>query len=72
MRDPVDAATANRFPAPEAAKKGDAGQLVQRAPGPEAPDTRTRAGAQRGMIIILVGGGAFWLAVAGLAIWLLR
>jgi hypothetical protein len=38
--------------------------LVQRAPGPEAPDVRDRVGAQSGMVIMLVGAGLFWLAMA--------
>ncbi|RAK54841.1 hypothetical protein DJ017_10045 [Phenylobacterium soli] len=38
--------------------------LVQQAPGPEAPDVKTRAGSQRGMALALIGGGVFWAAVA--------
>jgi hypothetical protein len=46
--------------------------LIEPAPGPEAPDTRDKAGAQRGMVIVLIGGGAFWLGIAALAFWLLH
>ncbi len=33
---------------------------------------RDRAGAQRGMVIMLAGGGIFWLAVAAIVAALLR
>jgi hypothetical protein len=71
MRDPADATTANSFPAARRRSRS-ARRLVQRAPGPEAPSERDRAGAQRGMIIALIGGGAFWGGVVATAVYLLR
>lgn len=38
-------------------------RLIATAPAPEAPVTRDRRGAQRGMAIILAVGGLFWLGV---------
>ena len=46
--------------------------LVQRAPGPEAPDARDKGGAQIGMLILLAAGAAFWVGVAILALHYLR
>lgn len=46
--------------------------LVQRAPGPEAPDARDKGGAQIGMLILLAAGAAFWIGVAILALHYLR
>lgn len=48
------------------------GRFIAIAPGPELPDQRDRAGAQRGMALALLGGGAFWAAVAAAAIYFLR
>jgi hypothetical protein len=45
---------------------------VQVAPGPELPDARDRAGAQAGMAIALLAGGAFWALVGAVALYLLR
>ena len=42
-------------------------RIVQRAPGPEAPDSRDKGGAQIGMLILLAGGAAFWVGMAILA-----
>jgi hypothetical protein len=69
MRDRSEA-TATRFTAGKTragrslAKPRPGRGLVQPAPGPEAPDVRDKVGAQRGMLIILVGAGLFWLTVA--------
>jgi hypothetical protein len=51
---------------------GDGLRLVQRAPGPEAPDARDKGGAQMGMLILLTAGAAFWAGVAALAVHYLR
>jgi hypothetical protein len=68
MRDRSEATTAAHFTARGTRRgKTAAGQrsrLVQPAPGPEAPDVRDKVGAQSGMVIMLVGAGLFWLAVA--------
>jgi hypothetical protein len=66
-----DATTANEFPANRKRAKRRS-RFVHTAPGPEAPDVRDKAGAQRGMILMLIGGAVFWLAVAAVAIYLLR
>jgi len=66
MSQPIDAAAAS--PPPEVASAQPAGwKLVEDAPEPDLP-TRDRAGAQRGMALLLAGGGLFWGAVAA-AIW---
>jgi hypothetical protein len=39
-------------------------RLIQRAPGPETPDVRSKAATQRGMIIALGACTLFWGAVA--------
>jgi hypothetical protein len=66
-----DATTARDFPTrPVDAPAGS--PFVQHAPGPEAPDTRDKAGAQTGMLIILAGGGLFWVGVAAAVAYLLR
>jgi hypothetical protein len=46
--------------------------MVTTAPGPEIADVRDKGGAQLGMIIMIVGGGAFWTAAAALAVHLLK
>lgn len=71
MQDPRDATAATRFPTRKAqgAKRW---RFAVRAPGPETPDGADRAGAQKGMIILLVGGVAFWGAIAALVVYLLR
>jgi hypothetical protein len=71
MRNRSDATTATQF-RPGKIQDRPRSLLVEPAPGPESPDTRDKAGAQRGMIIILIGGAAFWIAVAALVTWLLR
>jgi|KBSSwiStaDraftv2_1062776.scaffolds.fasta_scaffold54542_2 hypothetical protein len=43
-------------------------RVVQRAPGPEAPDNRDKGGAQLGMVILMAGGAAFWTTVTFLVI----
>ena len=45
--------------------------LVEDAPAPEIPLARDRAGAARGMVLLLLGGGFFWGAVAA-ALWALN
>jgi hypothetical protein len=71
MQDSSEATTATHFPA---RGKQDAGgfRLTARAPGPETPDVRDRAGARKGMIIMLAAGVGFWGAVAAVVVHLLR
>jgi hypothetical protein len=71
MGEHSDTTTASGFPARHVGDDLSA-RIVQPAPGPDIPERRDRAGAQKGMLIILLGGGLFWLAVAGLVIFLLR
>jgi len=71
MRHPGDAAAQtdidlNARPAPRP------GRFVQVAPGPELPDVRDKAGAQRGMAIALTLGGIFWAAAGAAAVYFLR
>lgn len=70
MRDPSDATAATHFPT--RAQGATRWRFAVRAPGPEMADSRDRAGAQKGMIILLVGGLAFWGAIAAAAVYLLR
>jgi hypothetical protein len=65
MPDQNEAAAAANL-SPDRAKAHRRSRLVQVAPGPEEPSTRDRVGAQKGMMIMLAGGGLFWLAVAAL------
>jgi hypothetical protein len=71
MSDTRDATAARPLSTPEAAPQSES-KLVQRAPGPEEPDVRDRAGSQLGMIVLLVGGGLFWAGLAALLLFLLR
>ncbi|THD80574.1 MAG: hypothetical protein E7812_07545 [Phenylobacterium sp.] len=68
MRDPADATTGPLRTEPK--MKPD--WLVQPAPGPDLPVARDRKGAQAGMAIALLGGGAFWAAAIGAAVYFLR
>ena len=68
MRDPADATVA---PLP-AEPKVKPDWLVQRAPNPDLPVARDRKGAQAGMAIAILGGGAFWAAAIGAAVYFLR
>lgn len=68
MQERSDATTPSDFPAGKARARL-ASRLVQPAPGPEAPDTRDKAGAQSGMVIMLVAAGLFWLVVAAIVIY---
>ncbi|MDB5445512.1 MAG: hypothetical protein JWQ97_829 [Phenylobacterium sp.] len=72
MHETSKAATAREFSAAEASAPPHASRLVQLAPGPEAPSTPDKTGVQRGMVILLVGGGVFWAGVAALALYLMR
>jgi hypothetical protein len=63
MRVRGEATTATHFTAGKT-KAGRRSGLVQPAPRREPPDVRDRVGAQSGMVIMLVGPGLFWLAVA--------
>jgi hypothetical protein len=72
MPDRSEAAAAADELSPDRVKARRRWRFVQRAPGPEEPSMRDRVGAQKGLIIILAGGGLFWLAVAGLVALLLR
>ena len=68
MAQPIDVTTAER-PRAEAASGSPAGwKLVEDAPSPDLPAPRDRAGAAKGMALLLAGGGLFWAAVAA-AIW---
>jgi hypothetical protein len=66
MPTPIDAMAAEEPPSEAATPVGaPAGwKLVETAPEPDVPLHRDRRGAQRGMALLLVGGGLFWLAVA--------
>ena len=68
LRERSDATTANPFTTPATARHSGLLRFAQRAPGREEPDTRDRAGAQRGMILLLAGGGLFWAAVAAICL----
>jgi len=67
MSQPIDATAVEEGPAP-AATQAAGWKLVEDAPATDLPQPRDRGGAQRGMILILIGGGLFWSAVAA-AIW---
>ncbi len=71
MRQRSEATTATDFRAPHSRQRL-LSRLVQPAPGPEAPDAHDKAGRMTGMLLILVAGGGFWLAVAALTAYLLR
>ena len=71
MRYVRQAAPANPFAA-QGLSPTDRLRVVQRAPGPEAPDSRDKGGAQIGMLILLAGGVAFWTGVAMAAIYFLH
>jgi hypothetical protein len=68
MRNRIDATTTADFQAGKG-KSERRPRLVQPAPGPEAPAVRDKAGAQRGMIIMLLGAVLFWLVVAAAVIY---
>ena len=72
MSQTTDAMTATG-PQPDGAPLADAQpggwKLVADAPPSDMPHPRDRRGAARGMVLLLVGGGFFWLAV-GAAIFL--
>lgn len=63
MHESSEATTAIHFPARKP-RRTDGFHLVARAPGPETPDVRDRAGARVGMVIALAGGAGFWGLVA--------
>lgn len=65
MSQPPEMTTTDLPPQEAAEPRGDGWRLVQVAPGPEAPETRDKAARQKGMIIALAGGAAFWAVVAG-------
>jgi hypothetical protein len=67
MSQQIDATAADEVPG-QAAPPAAGWKLVEDAPAPDLPTPRDRSGAQRGMILILLGGGLFWGAVAA-AIW---
>jgi hypothetical protein len=73
MRDPTDAtADVEALRAPRAPAAPRDNPFVQIAPGPETPDVRDKAGRQRGMVLAIVGAGAFWAAVGAAAVYFLR
>jgi hypothetical protein len=67
MRHAREASPISSFRA-DALSGRDGASLVQRAPGPEAPEARDKSGAQIGMLILLAGGVAFWTAVGAIAL----
>ncbi|MGZ6015928.1 MAG: hypothetical protein ACXWKM_09305 [Phenylobacterium sp.] len=67
MSHPIDATSADPPPA-EAAAKPTGRTLVEDAPAPDLPLARDRAGAARGMALLLIGGALFW-GLVGAAIW---
>jgi hypothetical protein len=67
MSHPIDAA-AVELPPKEADAKPAGWKLVEDAPATDTPVPRDRAGAQRGMVLLLLGGGLFWGLMAA-AIW---
>ena len=71
MRQRSEATTATDFRAPQSRQRL-LSRLIQPAPGPEAPDAHDKAGRQTGMLLMLVAGAAFWLAVAAVVAYLLR
>ena len=68
MSQPLDVAAADGLPPKDAAAKPAGWTLVDDAPASDWPAPRDRAGAQRGMALLIAGGGLFWGAVAA-AIW---
>ena len=68
MADPVRRSRASRPPGAPPRLGG----LVEIAPEPDAPPRRDRAGAQLGMILLILGGALFWAVVAVIAVRLLR
>ena len=71
MRDPGEITTAAHFPTRRAQSEQRL-RLVQRAPGPEGPDRRDRAGAQLGLIVVFLTSLALWGVIATAVIHLLR
>jgi hypothetical protein len=71
VRDPRQATTATDIPT-ASRRSAWRSRLLQRAPGPESPERRDRGAVQRGMVLVLVGGGALWLALLAVIIALLR
>lgn len=65
MSQPPEVTSTDVPPRDAAEPRGDAWRLVQVAPGPEAPDSRDKGARQKGMIIAILGGAAFWAVVAG-------
>lgn len=72
MRDPTKTVTPADLPPTAGRRASRRSRFIQIAPGPEAPDSRDKAGAQGGMVLMLIGGGLFWAAVAAAAIYVLR
>jgi hypothetical protein len=68
MSQPIDATAARELPSSGASAQPDGWKLVADAPSTDTPEIRSRAGAQRGMVLLLLGGALFWGAVAA-AIW---
>lgn len=66
MSQPPEATTTDLPPQDAAQSKDDGWRLVQVAPRPEAADTRDKAARQKGMVIAILGGAAFWGAVVAL------
>ena len=65
MSQPIEAAAVEEAPA---SARTAGWKLVEETPTPDLPVARSRAGAQRGMVLVLLGGGIFWGGVAA-AIW---
>ena len=72
MREPTNTATPADLPPAAGRRASRRNHFVQIAPGPEAPDSRDKAGAQGGMALMLIGGGLVWAAIAAAAIYVLK
>ena len=64
----ADELTADPAAAPTGRPRRKGWRLVANAPATDAPEVRDRGGARQGMILLLVGGGLFWAAVAALVL----
>jgi len=66
----ADELTAEPAAAPTPRRRRKGWRLVANAPASDGPEARDRAGARRGMILLLAGGSLFWGAVAALVLFL--
>lgn len=68
MSQPPEVTTTDLPSQGAAEPRGDGWRLAQVAPGPETPDRPDKAARQKGMVIAILGGAAFWAAVAGVIV----